>query len=263
MKILTFLNEKGGCGKTSLSTHIATGFAIQGKRVILIDTDPQGHATVAVGLQKRPHFHDLTVRGAAWKDVINMVHPDVYSPRNKQAAGTLYCVASNHESYTTAAHLPRQSIVRERLHEMQGRVDLIIIDTSPTPSTLHEAIAAASDYIIIPTECESFSAYEGLPDSMEHVGRVHEAGLARGYDVAKVIGILPNKFDSRSALHRAVLEDLQSRHGSLVWDALPVSKTIGQAQMAGQFLYALYPKRDMTRKLWQVIERLEAVCQTT
>lgn len=261
MKTVVFLNEKGGCGKTTTATHIAAGLSLRGNRVLLVDTDPQAHTTIAVGLQKRPHFHDLAAREAPWRDVVQMVHPDVYSPKNEQAKGALYCVAGNHESFTTAAHLPRQSIIRERFAEMDGRIDYIIVDTSPTPSTLHEAIAVASDYILIPTECEYFSALDGLPNSKMHVDRVHAAGAKRGFDVAKVIGILPNKYDARSVLHVEVLADLQAEYGDLVWEPLPFSKTVGQAQMKNQFLYAMYPRHAITRKIWDVVNRLEAVCQ--
>lgn len=260
MKTIVFLNEKGGTGKSTLATHFAAGLAIIGHTVVLVDTDPQGHATSAVGLDKKPHFYDLCVRDAAWKDASEYVHPDVYSPKEKQAAGKLYCVASNHEVYATASSMKRQSVVRQRFQQMEGRADYIIVDTSPTPSTLHEAIVAASDGVIIPTECEAFSALEALPDSLNHTGNVRDIGLQRGRDVANIMGILPNKYSSSTVLHNEVLTALHAEHGDLVWDALPFSKTFGQVQMRRQFLYALYPKHAITRKLWQAIHRLEVLC---
>lgn len=260
MKTLVFINEKGGTGKSSLATHFAAGLAIIGRTVILVDTDPQGHATSAVGLDKRPAFYDLCVRDAAWKDVSQFVHPDVYSPREKQAAGKLYCVASNHEVYSTAANMKRQNVIRQRFAQMEGRADYIIVDTSPTPSTLHEAIVAACDGAFVPTECEAFSALEGLPDTLSHTGNVREIGLQHGHDVAQIMGILPNKYDHKSAIHNEVLALLQEQYGDLVWDAIPFSRTFGQAQMRRQFLYALYPKHAITRQLWQAIHRLEVVC---
>ena len=70
MKIVTLLNEKGGVGKTTLATHLAAGLAIRGKRVILVDADPQGHATIAFGLSKEPGFYDLIVRNAPFQKVL-------------------------------------------------------------------------------------------------------------------------------------------------------------------------------------------------
>lgn len=264
MKTITFLQEKGGVGKSSLATHIATGLALRGATVFLVDTDPQGHATSAVGLEKKPYFYDLCVRNAEWKHASEFVHPDVYSPKEFQSPGRLYCVASNHEVYSTAANMARQSVVRQRFAQLEGRADYIIVDTSPTPSTLHEAIVAASDGVIIPTECEAFSAMEGLPDSLTHTGSVRESGLERGRDVARILGILPNKYDSRNVLHNEVLQALRDdpNYGHLVWEPLPFSKTFGQAQMRRQFLYGLYPrlaiagKLTVTGKLWAVVDRI-------
>ena len=70
MKIVTLLNEKGGVGKTTTATHLAAGLAIRGHRVLLLDTDPQGHATVTLGNKKMPGFYDLMVRNAAFEDIV-------------------------------------------------------------------------------------------------------------------------------------------------------------------------------------------------
>lgn len=259
MKVITFLQEKGGVGKSTLASHFAAALALRGHTVIGVDTDPQGHFTSAFGLDKRPDFYNLCVREATWKEVSRLVHPDVYSPREKQAAGKLYCVSSNHEVYSTAANMSKQSIIRQRFAQMEGRADYLIVDTSPTPSTLHEAIVAGTDYVLIPTECEAFSAMEGLPESLAHTGNVREAWLKRGRDMAQIMGILPNKYDSRAVLHNEVLTLLKEdeNYGHLVWDALPFSKAFAQAQMRRQFLFALYPRHAITRKLWAWIDRLD------
>ena len=78
MKIITLLNEKGGVGKTTLATHIAAGLAFRGFRVVLVDADPQGHATVALGLPKEPGLYDLLVRDAPFKSVLRFIPAQVY-----------------------------------------------------------------------------------------------------------------------------------------------------------------------------------------
>lgn len=78
MKIITLLNEKGGVGKTTIATHIAAGLAVRGMRVLLVDADPQGHATVSLGLQKEPGLYDLLVRDATFKSVLRFIPPKAY-----------------------------------------------------------------------------------------------------------------------------------------------------------------------------------------
>ena len=87
MRVITLLNEKGGVGKTTLAIHIAAGLSLRGYTVVLVDADPQGNATTALGLAKEPAVHDLIVRNASWRDSLRTVHPDVYSPPEFQSPG--------------------------------------------------------------------------------------------------------------------------------------------------------------------------------
>jgi chromosome partitioning protein len=73
LKAITLLNEKGGVGKTTLATHFAAGLTLRDLRVLLIDTDPQAHATTTFGLKKEPALHDLLVREAEFTDVLRAV----------------------------------------------------------------------------------------------------------------------------------------------------------------------------------------------
>ena len=76
MKVITLLNEKGGVAKTTMAVHAAAGLAIKGYKVVLIDADAQGHATIALGRQKEPGFYDLIVRGAPFDKVLRRINPE-------------------------------------------------------------------------------------------------------------------------------------------------------------------------------------------
>jgi chromosome partitioning protein len=78
MHVITLLNEKGGVGKTTLATHIGAGLAVRGLRVIIIDADPQGHATVSLGMQRKPGLYDLLVRDASFTSVLQQVPHETY-----------------------------------------------------------------------------------------------------------------------------------------------------------------------------------------
>lgn len=261
MKVITFLNEKGGVGKTTLSTHIAAGLAIRGGRVVLIDADPQGNATSAMGLEKKPNFYDLTVRNAAWRDVLIPVHPDVFSEPHNPPAGKLYCVSGNGESRNIANSISSNSVIRRRFSELKNAVDYIIVDTSPTPSLLHAAITLATDYILVPTDCEAFSALEGLPDSIMHTGHVREAASEHNLNVAQLLGIIPTKYRAKTISHNEVLGHLREHYGDLVWDPLSMTIVYSEAQLMRQFLFGVAPDSKATHEIWRVVDRVIAALQ--
>jgi len=259
MKTITLLNEKGGVGKTTLSTHIAAGLAIKGYRTLLLDSDPQGNASSALGLNKEPAFYDLTVRNALWKDVLKIVHPDVYSTPELEAKGQLLAITSNNESRNVANSMKSRATIRRRLQELKDAVDFVIIDTSPTPSLLNESILLATDYVLIPTDCEAFSALEGVPDSVEHAQVAQDAVREVGINASQLLGIIPNKYRSRTAGHNEVLKLLREQFGDYVWPPMSQFIAYSDVQLFQQFLFGIAPNSKATKQMWKVVERIEKV----
>lgn len=261
MKVITFLNEKGGVGKTTFATHMAAALAIRGRRVLLIDADAQGNATTTVGLNNQPHFYDLCVRNAKWRDVIRPVHPDVYGEVKAAPKGELYIVSGNVETRHVTEGIRQREHIRNRVQELNGNVDYIIFDTSPTPSLLHDAIGFATDYVIIPTDCEMFSALRGLPSSVAHVQAVQSAAQNLGVHLAQIIGIIPNRFRKGTISHEDVLKGLHKRYGDLVWQPVPLSVAVVEAQLNRQFLFSVAPRNVVTRMIWGMVKHIEELVQ--
>lgn len=259
MKVITLLNEKGGVGKTTMATHIAAGLAILGYRVVLVDSDPQANATTSVGLNKSPSFYDLCVRNAAWRDVLEPVHPDVFSPPDMQAKGGLFAVASNEESRNVANSMRGRAVIRKRFSELSTYVDFLIVDTSPTPSLLNEAILVSSDYVLLPTDCEAYGALEGTPNSLKHIHEASEGLKQGGYAGVRLLGIVPTKYRKNTIGHNEILRHLQDEYKGLVWDPIRMSVVFSDAQLMGQFLYGFAPKDPVTKQIWQVTRRVEKV----
>lgn len=256
MKTIAFINEKGGVGKTTIATHVAAGMALRGAKVVLIDTDPQGNATSAMGQEKAPAFYDLTVRNSTWKDVLKMVSPELYEPPNATSKGQLFVCPSNIESRNIANTISSPAVVRRRISELQGGIDYVIIDTSPTPSLLHAAITAASDYILIPTDCEGFGGLEGVPSTVQHIMDIRNEGLARGLDIARPLGLIPNKYRANTIAHNDVLAHFANTYGALVWDAVPMRITYAEAQLMQRLLFAFAPDSHATADMWMLIDRV-------
>ena len=259
MKVVSLYNEKGGVAKTSLSVHLAAGLAIRGYRVVLIDGDAQGNATGILGLAKEGALYDLIVRNASWRQCLRLIDPAVYATPNRDPDGQLFAVPSNVETRNIATTISDGTVFLRRFNELKSAVDFIIVDTSPTPSLLHASILAASNYILMPTQTEAFSAFEGLADSLIRGDIVRSAAAAQGIVAAQVLGIVPTLFRPKTVAHRDTLQYLKDTYGALVWPPISMSITYAEAALMRQLIYSYKPKSAAAKELWAIVDRVEKV----
>ena len=257
MKVITILNSKGGTGKTTLATHLAAGLAYS-HRVLLIDGDSQGNASTAMRLDKRPDFYDLCVRGSDWANVMRSVDRDVYAFEGDALDGVLLMTTGNHETGSLASNMKQSSIIRTRFKELEGVLDYIIVDTSPTPSLIHDAILFATDCVIVPTDCEAFGALHGLPSTIE--GSMEMRMQMRDYNVdgAQVIGIVPSRRYRNLILHNQMVAQVKAKYDNLVWPSLYQYSVVGEAQAARQMVYTYAPEHQITTRFWDMVGYVEA-----
>lgn len=251
MKVITLLNEKGGVGKSTLATYLGVGMSLRGQRVLFIDADMQANSTKALGINKEPGMYNLLARQANWKDVLRQVPQDVLG-----GEGLMIVLPSNFETRFVAEldglTLKFASAIREVAHLF----DVCVIDTSPQASKLQEAVVTSSDYLLMPTDCEAFSVLEGLRESIQHTQNIRKQAAQIGLDVAKVIGIIPNKVRMRTVLHQKFLESLQQDYGDLVFDEIPQTTAIGESQFMQEYLLTAAPDLSITKVLWAYVDRV-------
>lgn len=221
MKVITLLNEKGGVGKTTLSTHIASYLALQGKKVVLVDADPQAHATVTLGIAKSSGFYDLMVRDDPFQSVLRMVSPEVYDLPDQEPKGALYLVPSNVETRNIANSISDAFAIVEKFQEVEDFVDVVIFDTSPTPSLLHGAIYIATDAILYPTKCEYLS-FDGLVESIKHRSQAESHRKRWGLQPIHLLGIVPTMFRGKTVEHSENLDEMKKMFGKAVWNPIPL-----------------------------------------
>lgn len=262
MKIITLLNEKGGVGKTTLATHIAAGLAIRGHKVVLADTDMQANATIAFGLNMEPGIYNLLVRPneTTFKDVLRPVPKQRLAVPDEvdNVMGALFVIPSNVESRNIPNSIGDPSIVLERFRELQGIIDYIIVDTSPTANLLHSAIYAATDAIIYPTRLEEWS-FVGLNSA---INRLKQANAVRAHyqlPEIEILGIVPMMAKMRTILHQDNLEKLHKAFGDVVMP--PVSSRTVWAEAASNYLpvFAFEPNSPATRDTWRIIDIIEGI----
>ena len=277
MKIITLLNEKGGCAKSSIATTVASGLATRGKRVLLVDADPQGHGTIMLGLAKEPCIYDLLVRDAKWSDMLRQVPDGQFAPRDQQPQGVLMALPSNIETRNIANSISDSGLLRYRLDELQDVIDVVIIDTSPTPSLFHGSIYLAADAVIYPTQAEYLSV-DGLIESLKHLDKANIDRLnERGLEALKIVGIQPTMVDPKTVTHSEYLKLLTQEFKRLVWPPLPSRIVWADASAARQSIFryveetidpdsvdASYQRSkgesgSALREAWALVKRVERV----
>ncbi|NWF69082.1 MAG: ParA family protein [Chloroflexi bacterium] len=255
MKILSLINEKGGVGKTTLATHIAAGLAIRGYRVVLADADPQGHATVSMGLKKEPCFYDLLVRDAAFKDVLRRVPAEVFSPENEAPKGELYVLPSNLETRSIPNQISDPFAAADRFRELEDVIDYVIFDTSPTPSLLHGSIYLATDAILYPTKSETLS-FDGLIESLTHRVEAQTQRKRWGMDNITILGIVPTMYRSATLVHQENYAKLKTAYGELVWPPIAMRTVWAEASSVGMLVYRYAPESEGALECWSLVNRV-------
>jgi len=212
MKTVAIANQKGGCGKTTTTVNLATAFAVAGRRVLLIDLDPQAHATI--GLGQDPESLDLTVYDvftdlgvtASMAAVKSNVEGLDVLPSNILLSGIEFELASKEG---------REYILGNKLGEVNGTYDICLIDCSPSLSLLTLNALVASNEVIIPVQTHYY-ALEGLRQLLETIDIVKKR-FNRNLDIR---GILLTFVEPRTKLSRQVQRQMREFFGDLVFDTV-------------------------------------------
>lgn len=261
MKVITLLNEKGGVGKTTLATHMAMGMASRGAKVLLIDGDPQGHATIRCGMKKAPGLYDLLVRDAVWREVVALVPPEKFGmPGDVLPSGRLWMLPSNVETRNIANSISEASLLAERLEDWGTSIDAVVIDSSPTPSLLHGVFYTATDYVVYPTQL-AYSSFDGLVESIKHRMEADKSRASRwALPSIQVLGIVPTMYRSVTNEQADNLNELKKQFGGMVWQPIPQATIWQEAESRAQPVYQINPGSDAAGHVWEMCDRVQEVC---
>jgi chromosome partitioning protein len=204
-------NQKGGVGKTTTSVNVAAGLAKAGRRVLLVDLDPQGNATMGSGIDKRKVartvYHALLGLG------------DIGTIRVPSQAGGYDLVPANRDlagAEVELVDLPnREARLRSALERIAPEYDFVLIDCPPSLSLLTLNALAAADEVLIPMQCEYY-ALEGLSDLVGTIKRVRAHINPR----LEIAGLLRTMYDPRNTLSHQVSQQLEEHFGDKVYRTL-------------------------------------------
>ena len=210
-KTFCIANQKGGVGKTTTAVNLAAGLVAQKQRVLLIDLDPQGNATMGSGVDKanleNSVYQVLIGMATAAQTVLYAPTAD-YSvmPANRDLAGAEVELVDLEN---------REMRLKLALAEIEDQFDFILIDCPPALSLLTLNGLCAADGVVVPMQCEYF-ALEGLSDLVNTIKQVH-ANLNPNL---KIIGLLRVMFDARVTLQQQVSEQLMTHFGNKVFKTI-------------------------------------------
>ena len=210
MRVFAITNQKGGVGKTTTAVNLAASLAAEGRRVLLIDLDPQGNATTGAGITKQealPTVYQMLIGAAKLGEV--SIRTDFgfdIVPANRELAGAEVELIGLKE---------REYRLKNALLAGHANYDFILIDCPPALNMLTVNGLVAADSVLIPMQCEYY-ALEGLSDLVNTIKKVH-ANLNREL---KIIGLLRVMYDPRNTLSTQVSAQLEQHFGDKVFKTL-------------------------------------------
>ncbi|MDH5896952.1 ParA family protein [Vibrio splendidus] len=225
-KIVAIANQKGGVGKTTTCINLAASMAATKRKILVVDLDPQGNATMASGVDKyqvEATAYDLLVEDTPFDEVVC-----------RSTSGNYDLIAANGD--VTAAEIKlmevfaREVRLKNALESIRDNYDFIFIDCPPSLNLLTINAMAAADSVLVPMQCEYF-ALEGLTALMDTISKL----AAVVNENLKIEGLLRTMYDPRNRLSNEVSDQLKKHFGSKVYrTVIPRNVRLAEAPSHGK-----------------------------
>ena len=221
-RIIAIVNQKGGVGKTTTCVNLCAALYKMGKRVLLVDGDPQGNASSGMGVSKasKPNTYDLLINSRAAEDcIVHTEYGDVIPTGNELAAASVELIDAEEREY----------VLKKALLSLYADYDYIFVDCPPSLELLTVNALVAADSVLIPMQCEYY-ALEGITDLMTSI-KMCNRRLNRRLEVE---GIVLTMYDSRMNLTTQVENELRKFLGAKVYQTvIPRSIRLSEAPSHG------------------------------
>ena len=222
-KIIAIANQKGGVGKTTTAVNLCCALKMKGKRVLLLDCDPQGNSSSGMGVDKHstPSAYELITKTA---DILDCICKTPYGdviPSNKELSGATVELVNK---------VRREYVLKDALQLVYNDYDYIFIDCPPSLELLTLNALVAADSVLIPMQCEYY-ALEGIADLMTTIKLCNK----RLNPSLKIQGIVLTMYDSRTNLTQQVAFELKEYFGGKVYETvIPRSVRLSEAPSHGK-----------------------------
>ena len=256
--VVAVANQKGGVGKTTTAVNLSYALSTLGLKVMLLDSDPQGNATVHMGLDpgeietQRKGIYNVVRGGASFDSILQPVSGGAVM----LAPSSIGLAAAETE---LVAEPDNSLVLKEKLAEVRNRYDVIVIDCPPNLGLLTINALAASDLVLIPVQTEVFAGL-GVPLLLETIAKIRR----RSNPSLNIFGILPTMFSSRLTQDQASLREIQEHYEgrTRVLPAVPRATLFAQASGAGRPAIEADPNSNSVQAYGELARELAAHLQT-
>jgi chromosome partitioning protein len=250
-RIICIANQKGGVGKTTTSVNLSACLAARGRKVLLVDLDPQGNASSGLGLKKHEYQEENIYHVLIGEKTLDEIKKQTSNPNLFVAPATPDLVGAEIELVDAQR---REYRLREAIASISANFDYVLIDCPPSLGLLTLNALAAANTFLVPLQCEYY-ALEGLSQLLTTAGLVKKNINPE----LRIEGILLTMFAASNNLSHQVVSEIQTHFGDKVFKAIiPRNVRLSEAPSHGQSIIDYEPRSVGSLKYQELAEELDS-----